>query len=221
MNLLSHIVFVPVNLEVDPSYPERLPCFGNLVVLKGKEFLGLDGSKWEGKHFDGFYILVKVERRWYKDEKTVDHYSCTLMGDREIAVKIPSLDYDLLQERDQIEPMTNVTRNPVDKELLDAIDNFQSTTPDSQPRKYVYLKLIFPDPIKLSGEVLHKGFEDTCSFPIGGKIPFQSGNRYFYYKVARTDTEVFKRGKRETREKQSAGAALFEDESGAEDGTEY
>ena len=212
--MLSHVVFVPVTLEVDPAFPERLPCFGNLIALKAKDLPGLEDSKWKGKHFDGFYILARVDPRWYKDDDQSEHYTCRLLSESELAVKVPSWDYDIMYNRDEVDDMTKESPPKwVEPGVLHAIDNAQSTTPepDSHQRKYLYYKLVFPSPIKLSGEVLHKGFEEHCSFPIGGKIAFVSGSYYIFFKVARTDIEFFKKGKRETKgKKKSAGAALFE-----------
>ena len=104
--MLSHVVFVPVTLEVDPAFPERLPCFGNLIALKAKDLPGLEDSKWKGKHFDGFYILARVDPRWYKDDDQSEHYTCRLLSESELAVKVPSWDYDIMYNRDEVDDMT-------------------------------------------------------------------------------------------------------------------
>ena len=83
----------------------------------------------------------------------------------------------------------------------------------------------FKSPIKLSGEVLHMGFDDDQVFPPEGRLKFKCGRSFFYWKVARVDTESFKKSRPETQTSKSKGAALFDspekqDSPGQEDGME-
>ena len=190
--------------------PEQNPTGGTLCVLKGRSFQGLKDSKFEGKEFDGFFVLARVDRRWYKDDSKHEHLTLTLTSDSELILKLPAWDYDLLYQRDEVAYQG-------EKDLTDALDNAHASMTkvvgDIDPRQYMYLKLQFKAPVKLSGDVLYRAFEEDCRFPLAGKVKFRSGRHFFFWKVARVDTESFKKGKHEKRTAKSVGATLFDDES--------
>ena len=134
-------------------------------------------------------------------------------GTSTLTLKYPTWDYDLLYERDQIAD-TMVRSGKVPVELLDAVDNAHhgmATDTRSEYRKYQYLALEFKSPVKLDAKRIHEKFNDsTGQLPIEGKFKFASGNTFIYFRIARTDTESYKRGKGADVAK-SKGAALFED----------
>ena len=132
---------------------------------------------------------------------------------------MPAIDYDLRFERDQVQARVKHSepKKRIEQGVVDALDNFHEKLAQetAEGRKYIQLRVQFPKPIQLSGEVLfnNKEFEETHLLPVCGRVPFKSKSSVFYWKVARIDTESFKKGKTEVKEKKSAGAALFEDDS--------
>lgn len=193
--------------------PEVNPTGGKVLVLKGKNFKGLEGSKFDGKIYDGLYVLAAVERRLYKLDPNSEHITLTQYNSNTLILKTPTWAYDLLHETEEVEDLVN--NHKVEQELLDALNNGQADMfkPAGELRKTVNLKMEFKSPIKLSGEVLHMGFDDTLVFPIEGTIKFQSGQSFFYWKVARVDTESFKKGRPNQQSTRSKGASLFDDDS--------
>lgn len=193
--------------------PEVNPTGGKVLVLKGKNFKGLEGSKFDGKIYDGLYVLASVDRRLYKLDPNSEHITLTQYNSNTLILKTPTWAYDLLHETEEVEDLVN--NRKVEQELLDALNNGQADMfkPAGELRKTVNLKMEFKSPIKLSGEVLHMGFDDTLVFPIEGTIKFQSGQSFFYWKVARVDTESFKKGRPNQQSTRSKGASLFDDDS--------
>lgn len=198
--------------------PEANPTGGLITVLKGKNFLGAQGTKYEGDEFDGFYIIIKVDRRYYDLSPDKEHYTVTVRSNNELMVKMPAWSFDFLNERDELESILNENKmkgRSTEPGLLKAVDHAHSVMESSEEavierRKYIYLCLKFDKGIELSGEELHPNFSDKLMLPIEGTLKFSSGNRFFYYKVARLDTESMKSRKKEKKNK-SEGASMFED----------
>ena len=213
---LAHC-FSPVTFAVDPDLPEQNPTCGHVIALKAKNFRGRKGSKHEGKEFDGFYILAKAEKRWYDLDDTQDHIMLTMSSSSELLLKIPAWDFDLLNSRDDIPLMKNYPKSREFEGIVDALDNAHSKlskvhgAPD--PRQYMYLKMQFKAPVRLSGEVLYDQFEEDLLVPLCAKIKFVSDHIFFVWKVARIDTESFKKGKHTPKTKKSAGAAMMDSDS--------
>ena len=122
---------------------------------------------------------------------------------------MPTWDYDLLHERDQVTAYADLA------DLTDALDNAHSTLTrvegETDPRQYMYLKLQFMLPIKLLGEVTCTSFEEHLHFPITGVLRHDSSKNYFYWRIAKVDTESLKKGKHQKKTTRSAGTALFDD----------
>ena len=177
------------------------------MVLKAKNLPGLENSKFAKKEFDGFFILFEVDQRWYNRDEHSEHYTLTMRSNSELLLKCPAWSYDLLFERDELEGDSELA------DVTDSLDNAHkglSKNPrESHPRHYMYLKLEFKPPVRLSGEVLYANFDDKLEVPICGMAQFKSGKNYFVWPVARTDTEDFKRGKHHEEAGISAGSAMF------------
>lgn len=172
----------------------------------------MENTKFAGKEYDGFYIIVHADRRFYQDDDKTEHITATLRSSNQVLLKIPSWDYDLLNSRDEIAKM-GVSKQG----LLAAVDNSHTNGHDSGARKYKYLLLNFKSPVVLSAECIHPGIEDTQQLPLKGNLKFRGGRTHVYFTVARTDTESFKRGKHEKKQHRSVGAALFDSPQKDED----
>ena len=191
---------------IDPDLPEQNPSCGSLTVLKTKDLEGFVGGKYEHTKFDGFFIMVRVDPRFYVRDHTTEQYTLTMRSKTELLLKLPAWSYDMLHERDQL------LTEPGYKPLVDAIDNAHKALKQNDARLYMHLKLDFKAPVQLSGEVLFPNFEDTqMAIPIEAKVSLNKDeNHYFVYKIARLDKEPFHTGKRAERPSaMSAGAALF------------
>ena len=186
--------------------PEVNPTAGTALVLKAKDLIGLVGSKYEGKFYDGICVLAEADGRLFKMDTSRELITLTQYNENTLILKAPTWNYDLFYQAEEIEAMEY--RGKIEEELVAAINNAQDGMPEA--RKYVNLKMEFKSPIKLSGEVLHKGFDDGLVFPIGGKVAFKSGRSFFYWKVARVDTESFKKSRAATQTNKSKGASLFD-----------
>lgn len=216
------IRLLPFSLDtipVDLDHPEDNMTGGKVMWLKAKNLKGVEGGKFEGRFYDGAFILVEVDQRWFKTDKNTEHYTCTVYNKDELLLKVPSTDFDFLNDRDEVEKL--VSRNKAPEELLDAIDHAHDQMlikAKNESWKYVYLRLKFKSPVELAGEVLHKGIEDTQQLP-PERLKFSSGRNFFYWKVARVDTESYKKGKAEKKGGKSQGASLFDSPEKMNEGT--
>jgi len=182
--------------------------------LKAKDaFVGLDDTQYEGRAYDGFYTLVKIDPRFFEEDPTKELYSLTLRGNNELLVKMPAWDYDLMNERDDLVAAIAKSKRSkgksIDDKLLDAVDNATDGADESDARSFVILNLQFSGGVHLSGEVLYNGkqFIKTSQIPTERRVKFQkSGNVFLYWKIARLDTESQKRGRKPKKTKQSEAA---------------
>lgn len=218
-------------ITIDINRPEDNPTGGLVTVFKAKNLAGV-GSKYKNRYYDGFYILVKVDKRHYARTKGSgkDHYTCVVRSTNSLLLKVPAWDYSLLCERDIIESL--VQFSCCEQELVNAIDDaHDKIDPEKDEKMYVYLELKFPG-CELKGEILNEEFDDDKQDLEPHKLDLARAKRllkddvlkkfnkdqrsltdnYVVFKIARADSESEKRGKTD-RTKKSKGAQLFEDDS--------
>lgn len=173
---------------------------------------GLTGVKDVNAHFQGYWIVMKYDPRFYADDANVEWYKARVYSSNQVLITLPSFDYSQMHCRDQI------VSSKCPQSCTDAIDNGRlGYAKEEKIRQWKYLLLDFPDSHVLSSsEVYSEAGEDEELdfelFPVSSvhpKIPKVSFTDYYIaFRVARTDVAAYKKGKLETQKsKTSKGAA--------------
>lgn len=192
--------------------------------MLGAKNLPGEGKKHGNRYYDGFYIMTDIDRRWYektKNDKTIDHYTVVVRSSTELLFKMPAWDYDVLHERDKLARLA--TNGYIDEELLVSVDTAlnllleKQSKADRKKREYTYMLIKFKGGVQLDGTVLDESFSEENPRLLASKMVVD-GKGKMYWKIARVDTESYKKGKTETDVAESRGASLWDSPDKAESG---
>lgn len=228
--LTFFFVFFPVPIQIDLDQPWLNPTGGMLTVLHARDLPGAPDTKYEGNHYDGVTITLKVDPRFYwrsKEDKTKTHYQMSVFSDSELLLKIPSQDFDLYNNRDLLEMMVRFGQAP--PELLHGLNHADASYADragddefaTNIRKYIYLRLVFQEPVKLKAEYIHPQFDPERPIVKAERQmtmkadPLKKGrdavySSYLVWKIARSDTTPYKKKRTQKKEEMNHEASLFD-----------
>ena len=171
----------------------------------------VSNKKCKGKFYDGFYVVVKIDKRYPRLKDVDAREVCKLMwrSDTELLLKVPAWDFDLLHSRDEAAAKHKDPSTLWPEHLLHSIDTAHDAMDDS--RKFMHLLLKFRSPVVLKADCIHEMDEDSNEIPPDGRMVWSSGVNHVRWAIARTDTEASKRGKTETKKEKGKVASLFDD----------
>lgn len=184
-----------------------------MTVVAAKNLKG-DGKN-DGYYYDGFFVVVKVDPRYYwltEDEKIPDHYQLLVRSSNSLLLKVPAWDYDMRLERDELSVEVDAGR--VHAPLLDGVDTAldalrleEKNSGVERARMYTYLELKIKG-VTMDGSILDDDFDPEKQELLPFKVDFTASPKA-YWMIARTDTAPYKRGKTVEKKTKSRGAALF------------
>ena len=185
------------------------------VIYPVRDVLGVEKEGEPRLYYYGFFILILVDHCWYELDKGTEHYKARVFTSNQVLVTVPAWDYTLLYNRDEL--VQPAARFP--GYAINAIDNachdFDKNKTQRQSKHFL---LQFPSDFELKSSVITEEATEDELLPLSlhtvetknsdGTV---TKRLYAGFTVARTDVSIDKRGKVETKPKESKGARLLDD----------
>ncbi len=165
-------------------------------------------------------ILLPVDIRYAMDAEDPESqmgvpYKACLNGSRKVRIRAPSMDYPLLHDRDEINPLVGASTSL-------SMDDVRHKFAKEPSRLWLHYELTFPKGHSLGSSVIHDAAGDyeelqTRLVPVElkhKKMEFVNEGNYVAFFVARTDTGPRETGEVKKKAKKSNTSQLLADYRG-------
>ena len=177
-------------ITVDRSFrPEKNR---EVLIFKAQ---GIPGKEIKGEKatYFGFVLMVPFDKRWSKLNNQVTWYKARQLSERQVLITHPAYPYELVYGIDFME------RANVDPIIIDAVNNGGISLEEAadESRQWKNLLVEFPPGVELSVEAMENAHQDGVSlkYQLVPVVVDGVGKAYAAWTIARTDIDVFKKGK--------------------------